>query len=504
MRRGFLNKPGAFSVTTQSEADRISSKISNLSVSENSPKSDSNALPCVLNRSLMRLWQNATERGTEPGSLGWPIDTPQLAPRITSADAFVDVYWKLGRPGLTVRGCKDHRSLPTDPAFCAWLSYNDVYDKIPNIGWAELWSIPTSFPYRIQTVNGSGLGMVAIRAIAAGETICIERPVLISPSALPSHKECPLEDRLQDIYQTMLGVLDPGAVTAIMSLSNCKPVTKDSWSRLRGIIDTNTLYCSFPQSQYLPHYGGVFLDMSRCNHSCAPNATWDWDHCSLSMEFRALRPIREGEEITISYLCPWKSRSERQKELKTKYNFSCTCPACEPPMPSESHANASSSRTTKAKSTTHLSAKEAAIAASDAHRKIIGDSNIIAGTLWKHWASPTSTQPSTKITEFHERILQLRDEEGYQNESEDNYAYLAHACAALGDKEGFRRWAKKLMEWRPWGPGLPGLDKQMTWEGWVEDPTKSPAWGLRETANNYAIDDILEPLSFTQIIIIRL
>lgn len=202
------------------------------------------------------------------------------------------------------------------------------------------------------------------------------------------------------------------------------------------------------------------------------------------MEFRALRPIREGEEITISYLCPWLSRSERLKELKRKYDFTCTCPACEPPIPSASETNASLNRTTKAKSNTQLSAKKAAIATSDARRKAIGSSKCIADALWKHWATPTSTHQSTTFTDFHERILQLRDEEGYHTGSEENHAYLAHARAALSDEEGFRRWAKKLMEWRPWGPGQTGLDRQKTWERWVEDPTQSPAWGLRGMGNN--------------------
>ncbi|TDL17391.1 SET domain-containing protein [Rickenella mellea] len=480
MRRGFLNRPGPFGSSKKADDEDLCSSMSKAAIGEYLPKSNSDAP--TREPTVPSSQQKSKERNTKPRSLGWPIDTPRTAAQVESVDEFVAVYAKAGSPGLAIRGCRHPDASPTDPAFCAWLSFSDVYSKIPNIGWKKLLSTPSSVPYRILPVNGAGLGMVATRAIYAGETINIERPVFISPVALPTYDN--LEDSLQDIYKIAMGVLDPRTVAAIMSLSNCKPVTKHPISKLRGIIDTNTLYCSFPQSEYLPHYGGVFLDMSRCNHSCIPNATWDWDHCSLSMQLRALQPIREGEEITLSYLGHWQSRSERQRELKTKYDFTCTCPACEPAVSTETQTIASSDSTTKSKSTTPLSEKRAAIAASDSRRKIIINSKILADALWKNWATPTSTQPSTKLIEFHERILQLRAEEGYHHDSEDNYAYLAHACAALGDEQGFKRWAKKLMEWRAWGPGQTGADRRMTWKRWVEDPTTSPAWGLRGTGTN--------------------
>ncbi|TDL17390.1 hypothetical protein BD410DRAFT_550882 [Rickenella mellea] len=195
------------------------------------------------------------------------------------------------------------------------------------------------------------------------------------------------------------------------------------------------------------------------------------------MELRAIRPINAGDEISVSYVAQWKARSKRQDELKATYNFTCCCPACEPPSPKKSC-------TTKSKSTKLMSEKRAVIAASDGRRMLISSSMAISDGLWEQWAAPTSSLPSTKIVEFHEGVLLLRAEEGYRKGSEINIAYLAHAYAALGDREGFTHWSTKLMEWRPWGPGPTGLARRATWERWVEDPTLSPAWGLRGTGNS--------------------
>ena len=50
-----------------------------------------------------------------------------------------------------------------------------------------------------------------------------------------------------------------------------------------------------------------------------------WDKDTFSGEIRALRPISEGEEITIAYIL---GMPERQRDLLGGYNFTCTCPIC--------------------------------------------------------------------------------------------------------------------------------------------------------------------------------
>ncbi|KAK4188009.1 hypothetical protein QBC35DRAFT_497557 [Podospora australis] len=72
---------------------------------------------------------------------------------------------------------------------------------------------------------------------------------------------------------------------------------------------------------------GIFLDpaLARINHSCIPNAFVDFHNRTAIL--RAYYPIKEGEEITLSYTDTNYSKSTRQEAL-TLYHFKCECPRC--------------------------------------------------------------------------------------------------------------------------------------------------------------------------------
>ncbi|KAK4172454.1 hypothetical protein QBC36DRAFT_247527 [Triangularia setosa] len=72
---------------------------------------------------------------------------------------------------------------------------------------------------------------------------------------------------------------------------------------------------------------GIFLDpaLARVNHSCVPNAFIGFDKRTATL--RAERSIKEGEEITISYIENDKPRSVRRQGLRL-YHFECDCPRC--------------------------------------------------------------------------------------------------------------------------------------------------------------------------------
>jgi len=49
--------------------------------------------------------------------------------------------------------------------------------------------------------------------------------------------------------------------------------------------------------------GAVFATLSRFNHSCAPNCSWSFlPGRGAAVEVRALRALRPGQELTVSYL----------------------------------------------------------------------------------------------------------------------------------------------------------------------------------------------------------
>ena len=67
--------------------------------------------------------------------------------------------------------------------------------------------------------------------------------------------------------------------------------------------------------------------VSFANHSCMPNTAIMFD--GRYMTLRALDPIKEGEQISISYIDVTQTRDERRQELKDRYFFTCYCDKCE-------------------------------------------------------------------------------------------------------------------------------------------------------------------------------
>ncbi|EDO34962.1 predicted protein [Nematostella vectensis] len=77
---------------------------------------------------------------------------------------------------------------------------------------------------------------------------------------------------------------------------------------------------------------GLYALQSSCNHSCAPNAEVTFPKNNSTLVLKALHPIKNGEEICISYLeeCQReRSRHSRLKYLRENYIFDCTCTKCE-------------------------------------------------------------------------------------------------------------------------------------------------------------------------------
>ncbi len=47
---------------------------------------------------------------------------------------------------------------------------------------------------------------------------------------------------------------------------------------------------------------GIFLELSRFNHSCMPNAEFHWNSVLKKQEVRAIKDIRQDEEVTLCYM----------------------------------------------------------------------------------------------------------------------------------------------------------------------------------------------------------
>ncbi|KAF9265101.1 hypothetical protein L218DRAFT_861597 [Marasmius fiardii PR-910] len=80
---------------------------------------------------------------------------------------------------------------------------------------------------------------------------------------------------------------------------------------------------------------GVFPRMARLNHACASayNLAYAWREEEGELRIYALKDIKEGEELSISYIDSRRPRKERIERLEKAYGFTCTCPICS--LPSE-------------------------------------------------------------------------------------------------------------------------------------------------------------------------
>ena len=92
-----------------------------------------------------------------------------------------------------------------------------------------------------------------------------------------------------------------------------------------GIFYTNCM-------SFVNDSAALFPRMARTNHSCAPNTEFITNERLHTQDLIAVRPIKAGEEITLSYLPANGEGSDvatkRRDYLKEYYGFYCICQAC--------------------------------------------------------------------------------------------------------------------------------------------------------------------------------
>jgi SET domain-containing protein len=71
----------------------------------------------------------------------------------------------------------------------------------------------------------------------------------------------------------------------------------------------------------------LFVAASFVNHSCDFNTIYPFNESTQKLMFQAARPIKAGQEITISYVGNGDYDS-RQRVLRMVYGFDCTCTKC--------------------------------------------------------------------------------------------------------------------------------------------------------------------------------
>jgi hypothetical protein len=72
---------------------------------------------------------------------------------------------------------------------------------------------------------------------------------------------------------------------------------------------------------------GIFLHAARFNHSCHPNANFNWNANIERETIHIIHDVKKGDEITLSYCDMTHEKTLRAWELK-HYGFTCDCEVC--------------------------------------------------------------------------------------------------------------------------------------------------------------------------------
>ena len=171
-----------------------------------------------------------------------------------------------------------------------------------------------------------GLGLRAVEDIQEGELVLTERHVgrslvkLLHRTRDPdiirylaNRKEGPIPAALKNLVNTEVGEENKSAVLALYDPNPEGPADE----KLTRIYIKNEWA------------DGLFLTCSRMNHSCKPAVQMSSDD-EVESEVRAMREIKAGEEITVSYLrsSDLGIKEERAEKLWKGWGFQCVCSVC--------------------------------------------------------------------------------------------------------------------------------------------------------------------------------
>ncbi|RSL59069.1 hypothetical protein CEP53_005939 [Fusarium sp. AF-6] len=169
--------------------------------------------------------------------------------------------------------------------------------------------------YSIRRVpgNNKGYGIVAASKIPKGTRILAEAPLIRLPREVGSKYHARVS------IAAKLSKFPPEYGKGYRELCNAYP---DDDKEV-AIALTNALPLGPKSSD-----SGVFLQASRFNHSCLPNAQETWNENLGKLTVHACVDIEEGQEITINYLKKLACRKDRQQALEDNCRFRCVCSLC--------------------------------------------------------------------------------------------------------------------------------------------------------------------------------
>lgn len=165
--------------------------------------------------------------------------------------------------------------------------------------------------YAIQSIEHKGKGIIARVGIASGTRILVEKPLFTASSPVRT---------VDNVILAKVKALSKEQQRQYLSLHNHHP----GKNPFTGIFKTNALPCGAGSP-----VGGVYPTICLINHTCIPNAHNSWNSKTGLETIHAIREIKAGEEIAISYAEG--PAHKRLMKLRDGFGFECRCELCSRP-----------------------------------------------------------------------------------------------------------------------------------------------------------------------------
>ncbi|KAK1585573.1 uncharacterized protein LY79DRAFT_518609 [Colletotrichum navitas] len=198
------------------------------------------------------------------------------------------------------------------PAFAA--------ESITGEGDGELFSVVE--------VPGKGLGLVANQPIRRGQRIMAHPPAVVVHRRFVDDVEP--EDQYR-VFEDAVTRLPEPARAVFMAQMGQAAAHHSTGQTVHDIMHTNSFELGLKIRD--GHHFGNYPEVSRFNHDCRPNVAFYIDDSDLRHYTHAVRDIRPGEELTISYVDSLTARVVRQDRARRNWGFGCGCAHCSLPEP---------------------------------------------------------------------------------------------------------------------------------------------------------------------------
>ncbi|KAI0534918.1 hypothetical protein GGR58DRAFT_29962 [Xylaria digitata] len=295
--------------------------------------------------------------------------------------------------------------------------------------------------YREAKILGKGWGLVATKAIRAGQTLISRTPALVvSANAVKQLKRDDLDDLLVRAVEN-LPLVHRNEVLELSTHNGARTYRE----KVGKIFRTNSFSTGSHDGK--SNFQSLFATVSRINHSCRPNCAYFFDSNTFSQNVVAVRDVQPGEELSVAYIDPVLTRSERMRRLKS-WGFECTCERC--------------------------TANETQVAESD-------ENVLEMQRLWKELDNYSASSRATPA--MAERLISLYNQEGLQSRIQEAHYRAAVEWIGIGEIEKASEHAMICVKYGTLfkGPGRPFIEKM---KQLLDSPTSHPHWMFRSKHND--------------------